>query len=271
MKKLKTFEQFTELNESLNTRTRSKIVVHLKKHGIIHGEDYEMAGSEFLANDSDTAEDIADAVAGKFKVAIYNERATKDGKIPVMITEGIFKWKKSPSMNLYKPFSKMPSKFNAGGMGFPWPDDIQEFFDGFNNLMKMYTKFKYDDGSGFSAKTNVMHLSYGTGFPETQFQLQFPTGEVYHEGLYLFNFKTEKNLREAFTSAVAFAQISYMLNRAHWEKTVVHDAVKLYLNGANVTFQGNVVYNWIVNNHPAGKKFEEEYYNQNDFMHADQP
>jgi cytidyltransferase-like protein len=90
--KAKLFEDFNPeegVNESINSRVRAKIVVHLKKHGLIHNEDYEYSGGEFIANDIETARDMMDAIAGTFKGAIYDDRTTKDGGVPVMITESI--------------------------------------------------------------------------------------------------------------------------------------------------------------------------------------
>ena len=75
------------LDESIDSRVRSKIVVHLKNQGIEHGEDYDYSGGEFLAKDMDVAQNMADAVADKFRVVIYDDRITKDGKIPMMIVE----------------------------------------------------------------------------------------------------------------------------------------------------------------------------------------
>jgi hypothetical protein len=75
------------LDESIDSRVRSKIVVHLKNQGIEHGEDYDYSGGEFLAKNMDVAQNIADAAADKFRVVIYDDRITKDGKIPMMIVE----------------------------------------------------------------------------------------------------------------------------------------------------------------------------------------
>lgn len=84
----KTFSSFSDfVNESINTKLRSKISVLLKKNGIENLKDYEIAGGEFLAKDLDTAKKIADEVAGEYTATIYDDRKTKDGKIPMMITK----------------------------------------------------------------------------------------------------------------------------------------------------------------------------------------
>ena len=80
---MKNFEEF--LNESIDQRTRAAIVVLLKSEGIMFGEDYTYSGGNFYANDMETAQDMADAVAGKFKCAIYDDKITPDGKVPMMI------------------------------------------------------------------------------------------------------------------------------------------------------------------------------------------
>lgn len=76
-----------KIEESINPKVRSKIVVHLKNQGILHGEDYDYSGGLFLAKNMDVAQNIADAAADKFRVAIYDDRITKDGKVPMMIVE----------------------------------------------------------------------------------------------------------------------------------------------------------------------------------------
>lgn len=82
---IKKFQEF--VNESIDSRVRSKIVVHLKSEGILHGEDYEYSTGLFIAKDIETARDIADAVAGKFRAMIYDNRIGKDGKVPMMIVQ----------------------------------------------------------------------------------------------------------------------------------------------------------------------------------------
>lgn len=76
-----------KIEESIDSRVRAKIVVHLKNQGIKHGEDYDYSGGEFLAKNMDVAQNIADAAADKFRVAIYDDRITKDGRVPMMIVE----------------------------------------------------------------------------------------------------------------------------------------------------------------------------------------
>lgn len=90
---MKSFSEFvkekelSKVNESINMRRRSKIVSELKRNGIENNIDYTFTGGEFLASDMESAKDIADALAGKFKVTIYDNRKTRDGEVPVMITE----------------------------------------------------------------------------------------------------------------------------------------------------------------------------------------
>ena len=85
MKKLHNFDSF--INESINMRDRAEIVVHLKNDGFVAGEDYEYSTGTFMAKDMETAQGMADSVAGKFKCAIYDDRITKDGKVPMMIVK----------------------------------------------------------------------------------------------------------------------------------------------------------------------------------------
>ena len=85
MYKIKSLNEYT--NESINSRVRSKIVVFLKKQGYKNGEDYEYSTGEFIANDLETAQKMADAIGDEFRVAIYDDRKTKDGKVPMMIVE----------------------------------------------------------------------------------------------------------------------------------------------------------------------------------------
>lgn len=90
---MKSFLEFVKekeakkINESIDTRKRSRIVNVLKRNGIEYNIDYTIKGSEFIVDDIESANDIADALAGKFKVTIYHDRKTRDGSIPVMITE----------------------------------------------------------------------------------------------------------------------------------------------------------------------------------------
>jgi hypothetical protein len=85
MKNIQSREEF--IGESINQQVRAKIVVQLKSEGIIYGEDYDYSGGQFLANDMETAEAIADAVAGKFRCTIYDDRIGADGKVPMMIIQ----------------------------------------------------------------------------------------------------------------------------------------------------------------------------------------
>jgi hypothetical protein len=82
---IKKFDEF--INESIDQRVRAAIVVQLKSEGIIFGEDYDFSVGTFYANDMETAQAMADAVAGKFRCAIYDDRITKDGKVPMMIVK----------------------------------------------------------------------------------------------------------------------------------------------------------------------------------------
>lgn len=77
----------SKVDESINSRVRSKIVVHLKRQGINHGEDYEYLGGEFIAKDIQTAQDIADAASDKYRVVIYDDRKMSGDRIPMMIVE----------------------------------------------------------------------------------------------------------------------------------------------------------------------------------------
>ena len=79
----------TDVNESINSKTRAKIVVALKKAGFINTEDYTFSGGQFLANDLEVARKMSDALSGKYKVAVYDDKVTKDGEVPVMITESL--------------------------------------------------------------------------------------------------------------------------------------------------------------------------------------
>lgn len=76
-----------KVDESIDSRVRSKIVVHLKNQGIAHREDYEYSAGTFFAKNMDIAQNIATAAADKFRVVIYDDRITKDGKVPMMIVE----------------------------------------------------------------------------------------------------------------------------------------------------------------------------------------
>jgi hypothetical protein len=82
---IKKFDEF--VNESINQRVRAEIVVQLKSEGLMFGEDYEYSGGIFYARDMETAQAMADAIAGKFRCAIYDDKITKDGKVPMMIVK----------------------------------------------------------------------------------------------------------------------------------------------------------------------------------------
>jgi hypothetical protein len=85
MKNLQSREEF--LNESIDQRVRAAIVAQLKSEGLIFGEDYDYKIGTFYANDMETAQAMADAVAGKFRCMIYDDKITKDGKVPMMIVK----------------------------------------------------------------------------------------------------------------------------------------------------------------------------------------
>lgn len=85
MKNLHNFESF--VNESVDMRTRSEIISHLKKDGILIDRDYTFGGSLFAAKDMDMAKKMADSIAGKFRCAIYDEKIGKDGSVPMMIVK----------------------------------------------------------------------------------------------------------------------------------------------------------------------------------------
>jgi hypothetical protein len=77
------------VDESINTRTRAKIVSFLNTKGYEPGEDYTYSTGTFIAVDLETAQEMADDIGNKFKVAIYDDKITKDGGIPMMITESL--------------------------------------------------------------------------------------------------------------------------------------------------------------------------------------
>lgn len=85
MKKILNFGTF--INESTDMRTRSEIVVHLKKDGIEFNEDYTYGGGMFMAKDMETAQEIADSIAGKFRCTIFDDKITKEGQVPMMIVK----------------------------------------------------------------------------------------------------------------------------------------------------------------------------------------
>jgi hypothetical protein len=73
------------ISESIDSKKRAKIVVLLKKSGFINTEDYTYSTGMFLANDIETANDMTDAIGDKYRVAIHDDKITKDGKVPMMI------------------------------------------------------------------------------------------------------------------------------------------------------------------------------------------
>ncbi len=75
------------INESINQRVRAEIVVHLKTEGLYFNEDYTYSGGLFIARDIETAQAMADAVAGKFRCVIYDNMMGDDGKAPMMIVK----------------------------------------------------------------------------------------------------------------------------------------------------------------------------------------
>lgn len=77
---IKKFEEF--INESID----SKIEELLKSEGIIFGEDYEYDNNLYMAKDIETAREIADALAGEYRVMIYDDKVDNEGKVPMMIT-----------------------------------------------------------------------------------------------------------------------------------------------------------------------------------------
>jgi hypothetical protein len=85
--KVLVMNESAKTNESIDSKSRSKIVVHLKNQGIEHGKDYEYTTGTFLAKNMDVAQNIADAAADKFRVVIYDDKITKDGEVPMMIIE----------------------------------------------------------------------------------------------------------------------------------------------------------------------------------------
>jgi len=86
MKHIKSYKEI--LNESINSRVRSKIVKLLKTQGIQHKVDYEYSAGHFLVPTIEAAEDIADAIGDKFHVTIL-DRKGKEGNTLVMITEDV--------------------------------------------------------------------------------------------------------------------------------------------------------------------------------------
>jgi len=79
----------TDVNESINSRVRSKIVVALKKHGFENTIDYTYSGGFFMALDIETAQNMADALGDDYKISIKDDIATKDGSIQMMIVEAV--------------------------------------------------------------------------------------------------------------------------------------------------------------------------------------
>lgn len=75
------------VNESIDSKVRSKIVVALKSSGINHLTDYDYKAGQFIAKDKSTAEKIESALDGKFRVKAYYDRVNKNGGIPMMIVK----------------------------------------------------------------------------------------------------------------------------------------------------------------------------------------
>ena len=84
--KIFNFDEF--INESVDMRTRAAIVVHMKQDGLEFNEDYTFSGGMFLAKDMETAQAMSDSIAGTFQCTIFDDKATPDGKIPMMIVKG---------------------------------------------------------------------------------------------------------------------------------------------------------------------------------------
>ena len=76
------------VDESIDMRTRSEIVVHLKKDGINFNDDYTFNVGTFYAKDMETAQAMADSIAGTFQCTIFDDKITPEGTVPMMIAKG---------------------------------------------------------------------------------------------------------------------------------------------------------------------------------------
>jgi hypothetical protein len=86
MKKIKNFEDFAQsIDESVDMRLKSEIAVLLKKDGIEFNADYRIGSGTFIAKDMETAEAIADSIAGVFQCTILDDKITKEGEVPMII------------------------------------------------------------------------------------------------------------------------------------------------------------------------------------------
>lgn len=87
-KQLKLYESDASyLDESIDSRVRSKIAVYLKEQGFNIGDDYEYSTGQFIAKNKKVAEEIINSIKGKFRGKAYYDRETKTGKIPMMIVK----------------------------------------------------------------------------------------------------------------------------------------------------------------------------------------
>lgn len=86
MKNILSYNEF--LNESIDSKVRSKIIKTLKNNGLENRIDYKYAAGHFITDTIEKAEEIADAVGDKFKVTIL-DRKNKDGDTLIMITENL--------------------------------------------------------------------------------------------------------------------------------------------------------------------------------------
>jgi hypothetical protein len=80
------------LNESKNTgkvdfQKLKAVEDHLKKQGIISGDDYEYVNGLFMAKNMDVAQNMADAIANKFYCTIDDDAINDKGQVPVSIKE----------------------------------------------------------------------------------------------------------------------------------------------------------------------------------------
>lgn len=75
------------LEESINTRLRSQIVVDLKRANFKRDVDFEFIGSQLYAKDIDIANELTDKLSDKYKFVIQYGKVEDDGRIPINVAK----------------------------------------------------------------------------------------------------------------------------------------------------------------------------------------